>query len=175
MKLRMLLFNLILLAGCGLLGSGCASGGPSAAKVKNPTILRFHLEVNPDGTGRNGPVTVNRSSPFTVNVHSDPFLTENNVTDAGVVEDSLGGFFIRVQFNRQGSWLLEQFTTASKGKRVAIFTQFDQTARWLAAPVMNTRIANGTFAFTPDATREEATRIVLGLNQLGKHIKKEDR
>ena len=38
--------------------------------------------------------------------------------------------------------------------------------RWLAAPRINKRIADGVLVFTPDATREEAEQIALGLNNL---------
>ncbi len=174
MKCCTVQFNLILSLALIMVVAGCASPGPNGARVKDPTVLRFHLEVNPDGTGRNKPVSVNRSTPFMVNVNKEPFVTEYNVMDAAVVDDSLGGFFIHVQFNHQGTLLLEQYSTANKGKQIAIFTQFDDTARWLAAPVLKERIANGAFAFTPDASREEAERIVLGLNELGKQVRKDE-
>lgn len=174
MKFRTVQFNLILAAGGVLLLAGCASSGPSLASVKHPTTLHFHLEVNRDGTDRNYPVTVNRSSPFKVNVLRDAFLTESHIMEAAVVDDSFGGFFIRVQLNKQGTWLLERSTTANKGKRVALFTVFEKTTRWLAAPVMDKRIADGKFSFTADASREEADRIVLGLNELGKQVKKDE-
>ena len=174
MKFRTVQFNLILAAGGGLLLAGCASGGPRLASVKHPTTFHFHLEVNRDGTDKNNPVTVNRSSPFQVNVLRDPFLIETHIMEAAVVDDSFGGFFIRVQLNKQGTWLLEQYTTANKGKRVALFSIFEKTTRWLAAPVMDKRIADGKFSFTPDASREESDRIVLGLNELGKQVKKDE-
>jgi preprotein translocase subunit SecD len=174
MKFQTVQFNLILAAGGMLLQAGCALPGPDPGSVKHPTQLHFHLEVNRDGTDKNHPVTVNRASPFSVNVQRDAFLTEYQIMEAAVVDDSYGGFFIRVQLNKQGTWLLEQFTTANKGKRVALFCQFDKNTRWLAAPVMDKRIADGKFSFTPDASREEADRIVLGLNELGEQVKKDE-
>ena len=39
-------------------------------------------------------------------------------------------------------------------------------ARWLAAPRISQRIKDGVLVFTPDATREEAERIVRGLNNV---------
>jgi preprotein translocase subunit SecD len=174
MKLRIGQFNLILAVAGALLLAGCSTGGPSLKRVKHPTLLQFHLEVNRDGTDRNYPVTVNRSSPFQVNVLREAFLIETHIMEAAVVNDAYGGFSIRVKLNKQGTWILEQYTTANKGKRVAIFTTFEKTTRWLGAPVMDKRIADGTFSFTPDASRQEADLIVLGLNELGKQVKEDE-
>jgi hypothetical protein len=87
------------------------------------------------------------------------------------VIEALGSFQIMVQFDRRGTWLLEQYTTAHRGRRIGIFSQFGD-ARWLAAPMMNKRISDGVLVFTPDASREEADRIVLGLNNVAKEAQK---
>ena len=52
-----------------------------------------------------------------------------------------------------------------------IFCQFGEKlgkARWLAAPVISRRNSNGLLVFTPDADREEAAEIELGLNNLAR-------
>ncbi len=175
MKTHTAWFNFILVLALGAVAGACRAPAPKAKKYKEPVALRFHLEVNPDGTEKSQPQTIGRSAPFTVNVQKDAFVTEFEITEAEVVDDSMGGFAIRVQFNRRGTWLLEQYSTANKGRRVAIFTQFDDIVRWLAAPVLEKRITNGAFSFTPDATRAEADRIVRGLNEQGKEVKKDDR
>ena len=84
----------------------------------------------------------------------------------------MGGYSISVQFDKEGTWLLEQYTTGNKGKRVAIAAEFGEM-RWLGAPVMTQRIGNGLFVFAPDASREEAERIVGGLNNLAKRVQKD--
>ena len=158
-----------MLALISLLGvTGCLS-----TKKKEATLLKFHLEVNPDGSDRSKPVPIYRASPIYVNVETKPFIQEGNVVQAAVIDDSFGGFQLKVQLDRQGSWLLEQYTTASKGKRVAIFSHFGE-ARWLGAPILTKRIADGVFAFTPDATREETERMVRGLNELAKKSQKDN-
>jgi preprotein translocase subunit SecD len=113
-----------------------------------------------------------------VNIEKKPFLTEYQVEEAKVV-DTLGGFLLSVKFERQGAWLLEQYSSASHGKRFAVFTQFKpdassktNLARWLAAPRISQRIEDGTLVFTPDATREEAENIALGLNNVARKVKK---
>lgn len=161
-------FNFYLCAVLALVAGGCATG---AGKEKNrEASLRFHLEVNavPGGQGTN--VVLGRSAPFTITVDLQPFLSEFLIEKATVV-DTLGGFAISVQFNQQGAILLEQYTTAYKGRRAGILGEFGEV-RWLAAPVMQSRIASGQFVFTPDATRVEAERIVSGVNRVAELVRK---
>jgi|SRR6266404_4656018 len=170
MRIRLDRFNIYLLL--ALLAIFCAPGCKSLGKKKEASTLRLHLEVAPDGTDKNGPVPIYRANPIFVNVEKDPFLNEGRIAKAAVV-DVMGGFAIFVQFDRRGSWLLEQYSTANKGRRVAILSQFGEV-RWLAAPVMTKRISDGTLVFTPDATREEAERIVRGLNNVAKEIQEKE-
>lgn len=162
MASRLCRFNsYLLLALLAFSGAAC-----QAFKPKELSTFRAHLEVNQDGTDKNAPVPVFRQSPIYVNVEKAPFLSEVHVANASVV-DALGSYQIMIQLDRRGTWLLEQYSTAHRGRRVAILSEFTE-ARWLAAPVMNKRIADGVLVFTPDATREEAERIVLGLNNVAK-------
>ncbi len=164
-------FNLYLLVACCLvLISGCKTTDSKSQEA----ILRVHLEVNRDGSNRYQPVPIDRDQPFMVNVENEPFLTEANVKEARVI-DVIGGFAIRIQFDRRGTWLLEQYTADNPGKHLAIFSQFVSgrnkkvtTGRWLAAPLITGRIANGVLTFTPDASRDEAYQIVLGLNNVAR-------
>jgi preprotein translocase subunit SecD len=170
MRIRVFRFNTYLLAAlAAALAAGCQSNKPAYSK-KDQASLRLHLEVNPDGSDRNGPVAIGREQPFHLNVETKPFLTEFNIEKAAVI-DSLGGFSISVQFDKQGSWLLEQYTASNKGKHMAIAGEFGQM-RWLAAPVMGKRIADGFLVFTPDANREEADRLVSGLNRVAALVSK---
>jgi len=166
MASRVVWFNSYLVLGAVLLSClGC-----KALKKKDATTLRLHQEVASDTSGRSSPVPIYRENPIFVNVEKDPFLTEGFVAKASVI-DALGGFQIMIQFDRRGTWLLEQYTTAHRGKRIAIFSHFG-VERWLGAPLTNKRIADGVLVFTPDANREEAERIVLGLNNVAKEAQK---
>lgn len=167
MKSRPFWFNIYLLALTVVLAAGCQSGSTRKNKL---STLGLHLEVNPDGTTWNAPVPVYRAKPIYVNVENRPFLTEAHIASASVV-DALGGFELQIQCNQRGTWLLEQYSTACKGRRVAVFSEFGE-ARWLACPLLTHRITNGVFAFTPDATREEAERIAKGLNNVAEQIRK---
>ena len=167
----------VLAAAMLLAGFGCASHSKEKEKEKDDkkpgqheeASLRLYLEVNVDGSDRNAPVSIGRQHPFVLNVEKRSFLTEFNVEKASVVE-SLGGFSISVRYNQEGAWILEQYTTANKGKHMAIAGEFGQM-RWLAAPLINARIADGMLVFTPDATREECDRIVSGLNRVAELVR----
>jgi len=166
MKVPVVEFNtyLLLLLLCASPGWGCRSAAKDKKTGKKEYyVLRLHIEVNSDGTDKNVPVTIGRNAPFAVNVNKLPFLEELNIRRAEVVDDGLGGFAMKIEYNRQGTWLLEQYTVANKGKHVAVFAEFGEI-RWLAAPRIDHRITDGVFTFTPDATREEAERLVLGVN-----------
>jgi len=146
------------------------SAGCQSIKKKEASTFRVHLEVVHDGTEKNAPIPVYRQNPIYVNVENAPFLTEVHISKASVV-DAIGSFQIMIQFDRRGTWLLEQYSTAHRGRRIAIFSHFGP-ARWLAAPVMNKPITDGLLVFTPDATREESERVVVGLNNVAKEFQK---
>jgi len=164
-------FNIYLLLLLALaFGGGCKTGKGK----KQYSTLRVYLEVNPDGTDKNGPVPIFREKPMLVNVEKMPFLTEGQVSRARVV-DVFGGFVLQIEFNQEGTWLLEQYSASNPGKHFAIQSIFGaktNMVRWLAAPRITRPITNGTLTFTPDATHEEADQIVLGLNNLANEVKK---
>jgi hypothetical protein len=165
MKNRLLWFNIYLAVALALV-AGCQL----APKKKEATRLALFMETTPDNTGRNGPVSIGKTEPFVITVDNQPFLDEASIAKAWVV-DSVGGFQIMLQFDRRGTWLLEQYSVANRGRRIGIFAHFGET-RWLAAPVNSTRITDGMLVFTPDASREEAERIVRGLNNVAKQLQK---
>jgi preprotein translocase subunit SecD len=175
MVIRLLRFNIKLLVAVGLLSlTGCQS--PEAKQEQLKATLRIHLEANPNPPGQSERVLVLRSSPLPVNIEPTPFLNEAHVASAQVL-DNAGGFAIMVQFDRQGQWLLEQYTTGNAKRRLAIRSQFRQGTnvfdRWLAAPVIQRPISDGNLTFTPDADRTEAETIVRGWNNVAGYKPKE--
>jgi preprotein translocase subunit SecD len=148
---------------------GCHTSPKSKAK-KQLSTLRLHLETGRDAAAATQVVPIYRQHPFMVNVDKMPFLNESNVAGAKVV-DVVGGFALRIQFDHAGTAMLEQYTVANRGRKIAVFSQFGEELkdlRWLAAPFISRRITDGVFLFTPDATREEAEEIALGLNNVVK-------
>jgi preprotein translocase subunit SecD len=172
MKIRLNRFNTYL----ALLGALALLTGCQSPENRMRTALKVHLETNRDSSKRGELVPVYRSQPFMVNIDKSPLLTEKLVAEAKIVDDPMGGGFqLSIKFERRGVWLLEQYSTANLGKRLAIFCQFasddkakETVGRWVAAPVINKRITDGTLVFTPDADRPEALRIMRGLNNEAK-------
>ena len=174
MMIRVQRFNtylLVTLTAAAVAVCGCQSTGDKKPKNLLST-LRLHVEAGLDGTKASESVPVYREKPVWVNVEKLPFLTEANVASASVI-DGVGGFALSIQFDHDGIVLLEGCTAANRGRRMAVFSQFGKEIkdyRWLAAPLINRRISDGILVFTPDATREEAEEIALGLNNVSKKV-----
>ncbi len=171
-------FNIYLLSvvACVLV-CGCRTKGHKEKAIL--ATLRVHLEVIPDSMDFSTTIPIFREKPVMVTVDKAPFLTEANVAGAKMVE-VVGGYSLEIQFNRQGSWLLESYTTTHPGKHFAIFSAFvdkdkKKWARWLGAPIQTRRISNGKLTFTPDATRSETEQIALGLNNVAKKNKEDSK
>ena len=163
-------FN-IYLALVVLLGLAC---GCQTIKKTQTGALRIHIETNPDPAGGSLTVSVLRSNPVLITIKREPILTEANIVSAKVI-DATGGFAIEIKFDENGAWLLEQYSAANPGRHFVIFGQWgDKLAngRWLSAPLITRRISGGRLVFTPDCSREEADRLVLGLNNATKTIHK---
>lgn len=154
-----------------LLAAGCATGKKSDKQI---AALRVHMQST-ENISSGEKITVLRSQPMLVPIVADPILTESHVASASLLETP-GGFAVEIKFNQTGIWMLEQYTGSNPGKHLAIFGQWSDKlvdGRWLAAPVISHRIANGVLSFTPDASREEAEQFVKGLNNVAKKIRKQ--
>lgn len=155
-------FNLYLLATLLAFTDGCATPAKKSAKIG---IIRVHVasSANLPGTGQT--VQILRSQPVLVPISNDPVVTEVNLIAATLIE-APGGFAVSVRFDETGTWVLEQASARNPGKHFALYGQWGdkpEDGRWLAAPLINRRIANGTLSFTPDCSREEAQKWVDGL------------
>jgi hypothetical protein len=163
-------FNLYLaggLTGClsGLLLTGCSTTTPEEkAHKKELSSLRLYLEERFDTGDKTTLVPIYRAKPILIRINKRALLDEGHIVDAQVV-DVAGGFVIVLLFDFHGTLVLENISTAYRGRRVAIYGTFPET-RWLGAPVLTRRIGDGRLVFTPDATREEAHRFVRGLNNV---------
>lgn len=168
MKRRAPLFNGFLMLLVSAFVAGCGTTEERQRK-KEQSNIRIHAESDARGD-LSSAVSVIRSAPVLLNVEREPLLDEHNVEGASV-EDQRGGFVIRVKFDRQGSWILERATVVHRGRRLAIHSEFG-TARWLAAPLVTGKNSTGEIVFTPDCTREEAERMVRGLNNTARKLKR---
>ncbi len=154
--------------------AGCKTDKSKEKKSDEISVIRVHLQANQNTVGATVPVTLLRSNPVSVTIAHDPILSEANVVAAHVIETP-GGFAVEVQFDETSSLMLEQYSSANPGLHFVIFGQWGKKVadgRWLAAPLITHRIANGQLSFTPDLTRAQADRFVLGLNNVAKQLKK---
>jgi len=169
MKSRRCAFNVFLVLVVIAL-AGCSTSEERKRK-KEYSNIRVHVESD-SSVDRSSAVTVHRAHPIQINVEAEPLLDEHNVVAAMIVEQPVG-FAIQVKFDRRGSWILERTTVMRRGKHLAIFSYFGE-GRWLAAPLITGKNSTGMLTFTPDATREEAERMVRGLNNVAKKLERQD-
>lgn len=155
---------------CGCKSDNPKKKSPRTSTGKESTILRFFYVINPDGTDRCMQVPIYRSRPMMYWIDKNPFLHEGFITEATLVEE-MGTIAIMVKFDSSGSLLMENVSLMNKGRNIAIYGEFGE-ARWLSAPMLTGRVSDGVFVFTPDASKEEAERIVRGLNNNPSAIKK---
>lgn len=182
-------FNLLLASILGALGLGIGPGplpfapaataiaAPAAAtnapastkgkKAKKPKPLKFirvHVEARHDLPERSLTAQIGKDSTrMKINVEKLPILNETHVEAVALLEQ-IGGFQIRIKFNSIGAKILESYTAAAVGRHLAIVIDVDEEAKWIALPLIRTRIGDGVLAFSPDASREIADRLVTGLN-----------
>jgi len=180
MMIWMKRFNLYLVVATAALLCGCMT--EEGKKKRQITTLEVHIEADRDKADLNELIHISREHPVELSVVKVPFLTEGFVEKAEVINDEHGGFALRIHFERQGAWLLEQYAVANRGKHFAIFSKFVvppgpalNEGRWLAAPKITKTITDGTLTFTPDATREEAEQIVLGLRNIARQKEKDSK
>ncbi len=179
MVIRWNRFNIYFLAGLlSLAVSGCKT--EQGKLDKEHASFRVHQQMNPDPMGRTEQVAVYREHPVNFTIDKNPVVTEGNIKEAKVV-DVVGGFALRIQLDRQGSWLLEQATAGLRGRHIVIFSQWvdppDEKinqGRWLAAPRVQNHISDGVLVFTPDASRYEAEQIARGLNNVAKKLQSQE-
>ena len=168
-------FNLYLLLIAVSLMATCGCQSEQTKQAKHLSALRIHVENRAQLIGSGETISVLRSNPVLVTINIEPMLTEANVIGAALL-DTPGGMAVEIKLDEIGTFTLEQYTSAYIGKHLAIFGQWNEKAadsRWLAAPIITHRIANGELSFTPDCSLEEAKQFVLGLNNMAKKLDQE--
>jgi hypothetical protein len=158
--------------------AGCASEPKDKRSKEEKELvaaIRLSQEVPENSTAPSHEIYVLRSSPVKILVEREPILDERDVKAARIFE-SMGNPLIGIEFTLHGRLVLEMATVSHPGMRMAVqstWTTGKETAetRWIAAPQLTTPIRDGTLTFTPDCSREEATRIVKGLNNVAVKLK----
>ena len=158
-RFRLINWNLALALALALGAAGCASSSKKDEKI---STIRLHFEVNPQMVRRSIEVAVLRAYPVRLTVAEEALVHEGYLNAAEIISSG-ETHSIKLTFDPAGQRLLETETAVSLGKRIAIFAQFPDP-RWIAAPVVTGRNAEGTITFTPDASLEECRRLIDGLN-----------
>ena len=158
--------NALLLAMlAGAPGLGCAERDKHGNKLK-PVQLRLHIESYQDVPERLTTITMGRAAPFSYSVERGSFLKDDQIVAATLLEND-GLYAIKIKLDRQGETILNQLTSSNSGKRIAVWAEFGEV-RWIGSVRIERRITNGEMTFTPDTTRDEAEKIVDGVNHLAK-------
>ncbi len=174
MMIRSWPFKTILILFAALQLTGCKTD-EEKKKEKETTTLRFHMESNAYTPERTSLMAIGRGPLMYVRLDKPWFLSEGDVLKATVIDnvDNTGTWAIAVQFDGHGTIMLDSYTSRYHLMRIGIWARFTE-ARWLAAPMITRRITNGLFVFTPDCSREEAERIVRGLNHVAHETHKDE-
>ena len=107
-----------------------------------------------------------RAAPFSYTVARGQFLKDDQIVAAALIEKD-GLYSIRLKLDHQGETILNQLSSANNGRRIAIWADYGEV-RWIGSVLIEKRMTNGELTFTPDTTKEEAERIVDGVNYLAK-------
>ena len=195
MRIRLGRFNIYLALALALVCAGCKTRALRPDKKELSTIRLFLGSKS--ASGGTGEILVTRQK-IPLNLEPEPFLTEEDLVKAAVVDYPDGTFAIQLQFNQHGALVLDMTTVENKGKLIAVFSQFPalakqkkqsasapastaseegkpRTSAWLGAVLIRSRTESGSFRFTPDASHVEAERIVRGLNNLVAEVNKKNK
>ena len=145
-----------------LLAFGCATG----KKPQELSAIRFFLGINPDSSERHRFVPLYQESDLRIAVADEPFLDEGHVEEASI-EEVVGGFQVRIRFDRRGAGLLQNATHRFRNRHLAIHA-FIPEGVWLAAPVMDRGIDDGVLRFTPRISRGEGRAAGGGTQRRGR-------
>lgn len=172
MKFRFVRFNTYLLLLAVVLSVGCKS--PEQRKRDNTVAkFRLYLEGAQDGTTDYETIEI---SGVRLLANRQPFLDEGNIRQAAVLETRDGGYAMEVQFDQHGTFVLDAISAQYRSRRMIVFSELSVdeivTPHWLGAPLIGRRILDGQILFTPNATREIADQIALGVNNLVKKAKR---
>ena len=143
---------------------------------KEATVIELHIEGDAEDVNDTIAVPVGRDNPIAVEVEKDPFMDAQYLENAQVMDEADGLFSIRLKFDWQGTSLLNAETARNPGRRVAVYCEFGKGKEkhfYIASPKITRPISNGIFTFSPAVTHEEAERIVRGLNNVAKQVKKD--
>jgi len=176
MRSRATRFNWYLLCLLALaigLGVGCRSIEDRRKDRVLYTELWLHTVAPAASPDTNRLMTVEIAG-MRLPVQTRPFLTEEHLVDATVLDSPGGGYGLQLKFDDHGRLLLESYSTANRGRHLAVFVRYGVRKdkketpleeRWLAAPLITRPLVEGVLTFTPDVPKVELYQIVDGLQK----------
>lgn len=179
-------FNIYFLAALLAFAAGCSSSGGLFHHPQLATI-RLYLQTGPEASGAGKVLVTREKIPMTI--EREPFLDESDLSKAQLIDEPDGTYSIELTFDDHGAMVLDMQTVSEKGRCIVIYSHFPppgtregeapkpgaggkKTSGWISAVRINGRLSNGSLVFTPDVSRDDAQRIVTGLNNV---IKKKDK
>lgn len=140
---------------------------------KKYSLVKFFLETPEGSQNKIQEIEVYRAYPERITIGTMPFIDERDFKDVNIVETPDEGFMIEFILTSEGSSILQNITGRYRGRRIIIFANFGDP-RYLGAPKIEKIITNGILRITPDASREEAERFVLGMKNTIREIKRKE-
>lgn len=141
-----------------------SKSGKKAKKPKPLERLRVHLESRHDLAERSLLAQLGTDESLKFSVERLPILNEVHVEAAALIDEPGGAYQMQIRFNSMGSKLLEGYSASATGRHLLLMTDIDGEARWIGAPLIRRRIADGIIAFSPTVSRDIVERLVFGLN-----------
>jgi preprotein translocase subunit SecD len=128
----------------------------------NPT-LRFYEQTGV-GELENSVRTISLTNlNMKITVNSYPALTEKDI-DSAVYRETPSGGIVILQFDPHGTFKLDELTTRQRGHYLVIVLDGHPVAAWL----VDKRLSKGQFTLEPDISDEDAQKLVVALNRMGK-------
>ena len=140
---------------------------------KKYSITKFFLETPRGSQTFVQEVEIYRAYPEKISIGTREFLDDRDFKDVSLVDTEDGSFKIEFVLNSDGSSILQDITTRYRWRRLVILTNFGDP-RYMGAPKIERTISDGIVQITPDASREEAERFVLGMKNTIRKLKRKD-
>jgi preprotein translocase subunit SecD len=145
-----------------IIAGGCKSKPP-----QNAVTMSMHLPADVTTPQDRRVPAVIRSPTMSFLVDGLAVFTDDDL-DGVELRDDDDGLRMRFAFNTAATIRLDVLSNDKRGSLVVVFLNNQP----VGAPQLKQRIVDGTFEFTPNVSREEAERLVEGLNALIQYKKK---
>lgn len=164
---------MVLLGGCSSM-QGPVPGGRSGAML---FIFVESASRDPELTRR---IEWHEANPREAHVEREPVMQPLSfLTEAKLHESVAGGQVAELHFNFRGTQLLEAMSIEQRGRRLFLVAWYlrskqdkDLTSRCIGVHALRGVNSSGRLFFTPDATPEEAGRLMAAFNKTARVVQR---